>query len=197
MSKMKALLNPIKLLVVVLGIAGGILLYSCNDTNLENNGDPVIYYIRNTDPARSDSLYVGAPLGNLIAVVGANLGGTTKIMVNDHDAALNSTYITDTSILVNVPPDAPIVRNDKMVLTFKNGGTLEYPFKVDISAPIVASMENEWAKEGEEAVIRGNYFFPPLSVKLADGTAVTPSAITQTEIRRSEERRGGKECRCR
>ncbi|MEJ0032094.1 MAG: hypothetical protein WDO15_17720 [Bacteroidota bacterium] len=66
---MKALLNPIKLLVVILGIAGGFLFYSCNDDNLENDGDPVIYYIRNTDPARSDSLYAGAPLGNLIAIV--------------------------------------------------------------------------------------------------------------------------------
>jgi hypothetical protein len=183
MSKMKSLLNPIKLLVVALAVVGGLVLYSCQDHNLENSGEPVIYYIRNTDPARSDSLYVGAPLGNLIAIVGANLGGTTKITFNDQEASLNTTYVTDKSILVNVPPDAPIVRNDKMVLTFNNGGTLEYPFKVDISAPIVASMENEWAKEGEDAAIRGNYFFAPLTVKLADGTEVTPTSITQTEIR--------------
>ena len=179
---MKTLLNPIKLLVVLLSMIGGLVFYSCADSTLENDGNPIIYYIRNTDPARADSLYVGAPLGNLIAIVGDNLDGTTQIMFNDQVADLNTNYITSRSILVSIPPDAPIVRNDKMILTFRNGETLEYPFKVDISAPIVASMENEWAQEGETAVIRGNYFFEPLTVKLADGTAVTPASIGQTEI---------------
>lgn len=166
----------------MLGITAALGLYSCGEDSLENNGDPIVYYIRNTDPAKSDSLYVGAPLGNLIAIVGDNLGETVKIMFNDQEADLNTNYITDKSILVNVPADAPVVRNDLMVFTFRDGSTYEYPFKVDISAPIVASMENEWAKEGETAAIRGNYFFEPLTVKLADGTEVAPTAITQTEI---------------
>jgi hypothetical protein len=182
MAKMKSITKHIKLLLFLLTAASGLVMYSCSEDELENGGEPVIYYIRNTDPDRSDSLYVGAPLGNLIAIVGDNLGGTNKIMFNDQEAALNTTYVTDKSILVNVPPDAPIVRNDKMILHFRNGGTLEYDFKVDISAPLVESMENEWAQEGETAVIRGNYFFEPLTVKLSNGTAVTPSLITQTQI---------------
>ncbi len=177
---MKALLNPIKIFVVLIAVAGA--FYSCQEDELENNGDPIIYYIRNTDPERSDSLYIGAPLGNLIAIIGDNLGGTNKIMFNDQEADLNVNYITDKTILVTVPPDAPITRNDLMILSFKDGSTYEYPFKVDISAPIVASMENEWAKEGETTSIRGNYFFEPLTVKFSDGTEVTPSSIAQTEI---------------
>ncbi len=179
---MKPITKHIKLLVFLLSAASGLFMYSCSEDELENSGEPVIYYIRNTDPERSDSLYVGAPLGNLIAIVGANLGGTSKIMFNDQEAVLNSTYVTDKSILVTVPPDAPIVRTDKMTLTFRNGETLEYDFKVDISAPLVESMENEWAQEGETALIRGNYFFEPLTVKFADGTAITTSSISQTEI---------------
>lgn len=180
---MKSKTKYIRLLAALTILVGGASLYSCNDEALENNGEPVIYYIRNTDPERSDSLYVGAPLGNLIAIVGANLGGTNKIVFNDQEAALNSTYVTDRSILVTVPPDAPKERNDKMILYFRNGGTLEYEFRVDISAPVVQSMENEWALEGQTAVIRGNYFFEPLSVKLSGGVAVTPTSITQTEIK--------------
>ncbi|HMJ68708.1 MAG TPA: glycan-binding surface protein [Cyclobacteriaceae bacterium] len=179
---MKPITKHIKLLVFLLSAASALFMYSCSEENLENNGDPIIYYIRNTDPERSDSLYVGAPLGNLIAIVGDNLGGTNKIMFNDQEAVLNTTYVTDKSILINVPPDAPIVRNDKMILTFRNGETLEYDFKVDISAPLVESMENEWAQEGETALIRGNYFFEPLTVKFADGTTITTSSISQTAI---------------
>jgi len=179
---MKTLLNPIKLLMIAIGVTGVLAMYSCQDDALENNGDPIIYYIRTTDPTKSDSLYTGAPLGNLIAIVGDNLGATTKIMFNDQEADLNTNYITGTSILVTVPPDAPLVRNDLMILTFRDGSTLEYPFEVAISAPIVQAMENEWAKEGETAVIRGNYFFEPLTVKLSDGTEVTPTSIAQMEI---------------
>lgn len=169
--------------MIVLGVTGALAMYSCQEDALENNGDPIIYYIRNTDPARSDSLYIGAPLGNLIAIVGDNLGETVKIMFNDQEADINANYVTNQSILVTVPADAPLVRNDLMTLTFRDGSTLEYPFEVAISAPIVRSMENEWAKEGETAAIRGNYFFEPLTVKLADGTEVTPTSITQTEIK--------------
>src|SRR5690349_21533202 len=133
---MKSKTLYIRLLAALTVLVGGAALYSCQEDSLENNGDPIIYYIRNTDPERSDSLYVGAPLGNLIAIVGANLGGTNKIMFNDQEAALNSTYVTENSILVSVPPDAPKVRNDKMTLYFRNGSTLEYDFRVDISAPI-------------------------------------------------------------
>lgn len=179
---MKAVLNSIKISLLLLGVASAFALYSCQEDDLPNGGEPIIYYVRNTDPAKSDSLYIGAPLGNLIAIVGDNLGGTRKITFNDQDADLNTNYITDKTILVTVPADAPITRNDLMVLTFKDGSTYEYSFKVDISAPIVASMENEWVKEGETALIRGNYFFAPLTVKLADGTEVTPTAVKQTEI---------------
>jgi hypothetical protein len=179
---MKSKITYIRLVAALTVLVSGATMYSCNDETLENGGEPIIYYIRNTDPERSDSLYVGAPLGNLIAIVGANLGGTNKIMFNDQEAVLNTTYVTEEAILVNVPPDAPQVRNDKMTLYFRNGDMLEYDFKVDIAAPLVLSMENEWALEGDVAVIRGNYFFEPLTVKLSDGTAVIPSSITQTEL---------------
>lgn len=181
MSKMKSIAN-IKILVLLLMAASGLVMNSCSEDDLENGGEPIIYYIRNTDPVRSDSLYVGAPLGNLIAIVGANLGATNKIMFNDQEAVLNSTYVTDKTILVSVPPDAPIVRNDKLTLFFRDGSTYEYDFKVDISAPLLDGMENEWAQEGETAVIVGNYFFEPLTVKLADGSEITPTSIEQTSI---------------
>jgi hypothetical protein len=180
--QMKSKKVYIRILAALTVLLVGASMYSCEEENLENNGDPIIYYVRNTDPERSDSLYVGAPLGNLIAIVGANLGGTNKIMFNDQEAALNSTYVTDRSILVSIPPDAPAARNDKMILFFRDGSTLEYEFRVDISAPIVQAMENEWAMEGDVAVIKGNYFFEPLTVKLSDGSVVTPTSITQTEI---------------
>jgi hypothetical protein len=184
MLKMKAIKRYMRLLFIPLVVVGvGLTINACSEDDLENGGEPVIYYIRNTDPVKSDSLYIGAPLGNLIAIVGDNLGATNKIMFNDQEAILNSTYVTDKSILVTIPPDAPQVRNDKMILFFRDGSTLEYEFKVDISAPLVINMENEWAKTGETAVIRGNYFFEPLTLKFSNGAAITPASISQTEIR--------------
>jgi hypothetical protein len=177
--KMKAITKYILLSIIPLMMMG-VMIVSCSD---ESVGDPVIYYIRNTNPAKSDSLYSGANLGGLVAIVGDNLGGTKQIFFNDQEAVINTTYITNKSILVNVPSDAPQVRTDKLTLIFRNGKKLEYNFEVTISEPIVAAMENEWAREGETAVIRGNYFFEPLTVKFSDGTAITTSSISQTEIK--------------
>ena len=56
---------------------------SCNKENLPNGGEPRIKYVRITNPDSSDSLLVGAGQGNLIAIIGENLGGTVEMWFND------------------------------------------------------------------------------------------------------------------
>src|SRR5215218_5922020 len=76
---------------------------ACNKEDLPNNGQPRIQYVRITNPLSSDSLLVGAGQGRLIAIMGENLGGAKSMWFNDQPASLNPTYVTNTSILVNVP----------------------------------------------------------------------------------------------
>ncbi len=156
------------LLFLVAGMA--ILYSSCSkDGSGSSNGTPRISYVRITDPASGDSLLVGAGQGNLIAIVGENLGNTVEIWFNDQKAVLTPTYITDKSVLVTVPTQIPTEITNKLKVVFSNGSTLEHDFKLEVSEPLIGGMVNEYALDGEAATIKGNFFYEPLTVTFAGG----------------------------
>ena len=105
-----------------------------------------------------------------------------EIWFNDQRALLTPTYITKTSILVAVPSQIPLSVNNTMKLVFKNGYELNHDFKVDISEPVVSMMDVEYVKENEVAVIRGNYFYAPLTVTFTGGVDGQVENLTDQEI---------------
>ncbi|WP_025765312.1 glycan-binding surface protein [Dyadobacter tibetensis] len=144
-----------------------VLLGGCSDKDLPNQGEPLIEYIRVSKPESSDSLLIGASQGSLIAIVGQNLQDTREIWFNDQRASLTPTYVSAQSILVRTPSNIPTEINNKMTLVFGNGQRLEHNFKIEISKPVVSAMNSEFVLTGEIATIRGNYFYPPLTVTFA------------------------------
>lgn len=159
-----------KLFYITVLMAAAVCLFSaCSKDDAPNNGIPRIRYVRITDPLSSDSLLVGAFQGNLIAIVGENLQKVTEIWFNDQRAVLTPTYITSTSILVSVPSDIPMEITNTMRLLFSDGFELIHEFEVQISEPLITSMENEYVATGGVAVIRGNYFYPPMTVMFTGG----------------------------
>lgn len=145
-------------------------------------GEPKISYVRVTSPASSDSLLVGAPQGKLIAIIGENLGGAVEMWFNDQQATLNPTFITNSSILVNVPSQIPLVITNKIKIVFSSGKTLLYDFTVQISKPAVNNMVSEFVNDGETAIIRGDYFYQPLTVKFTGGLLGTLVSVSDKEI---------------
>ena len=177
---MKYLYKPILLLTIVLGIMG--IFAACTKDN-NAGGQPVIKYVRVTNPVSSDSLLVGAFQGNLIAIVGENLQNTVEIWFNDQKAVLTPTYITSTSILVSVPNQIPKVINNKLTLVFPDGKILLYDFKVQISEPILKSMDCEYVLTGSEATIRGDFFYAPLTVTFGGGVKGELTSVTDKIIK--------------
>ena len=94
------------------------------DILAEKDGPATISYIRVTDPTIADSLLTGAFMGSLIAIVGDNLGDTKELWFNDQKALLEPNYVTDKTILVNVPTIVPTEVTDKMRLVFSDGSEL-------------------------------------------------------------------------
>jgi len=155
------------LLFVIATIGLATLFASCEKEVSE--GEPVIKYVRVTKPTSSDSLLVGAYQGNLIAIMGENLGGAVEVWFNDQKASLTPTYITNTSILVSVPSEIPKDITNKLKIIFSNGHILLYDFVVQISEPVIQGMANEFTLPGSIATIRGDYFYAPLTVTFAGG----------------------------
>lgn len=168
------------MLLFIPALLTGIFFTSCEDD--EAMGDPAIRYIRVTDPEKSDSLLTSAYMGALIAIMGENLGDVVEVWFNDQEATLTSTYITNTSILVNVPNIPPQEVNDKITLVFRDGSTYQYDFKVEVPAPRVSSILCEYVADGDVAVLIGDFFFEPQVIFPGDVEGEVVS-FTQTEIR--------------
>lgn len=174
---MKAINKIIAILLLVVAIAGG--LTACEK---DEAGTPSIKYVRVTRPESSDSLLIGAGQGKLIAIMGENLAGAQEIWFNDQPASLNPTYITNTTILVNVPSKIPLAIDNKMKIRFDNGYLLEHKFEVQISKPLVSSMVSEYVNEGDVATIRGNYFYKPLTVTFTGGVQGELVSVKDDEL---------------
>lgn len=177
---MKLILKYIMLLIIpaiLIGVSG-----CSKDDDKPNNGTPAVHYIRSTDPALSDSLLVGSFMGSLIAIVGENLGNTKQLWFNDQQATLNPTYITDKTILVNVPSTVPTEVTDKMRFVFGDGSELLYDFKVNVPAPVVSGIKCEYVPDGETAVLYGDFFFEPMKVIFPGEVEAQIVSISKTEV---------------
>lgn len=138
-------------------------LPACNDNPdlfVTTDGLPTVRYVRVPDVLSADSLVTHAFMGSTVALVGTNLTSITELWFNDQKAVLNTSFITDKSLIVTIPTVIPEVVTNKMYMVNKDKDTVIFDFGVDVPAPLVSSMKCEYALEGEEIIIRGNYFLP-------------------------------------
>lgn len=152
-------------------------------------GIPTIDYVRPVDATSKDSLLTGASLNNTICIVGRNLRSVTKINFNDQAAVLNTSYMTDNTIIVTVPKTIPNTVSDKIYFINSKQDTVAYDFKTIVPAPTINSMSNEWAAPGEEVTIKGDYFLDydnsHLTIQVGDNYTVPYEdlKISQNSIR--------------
>jgi hypothetical protein len=90
---------------------------------------------------------------------------------------LNTSYITEHTLVVSVPKNLPQEQTDKIYMYNKAGELATYDFKVLPPAPKVSSMSLEWAQPGESVTIYGSYLFTPLTVEFpgCDPVSITSS----------------------
>lgn len=156
---------------------------SCDDQPDEfepTGGVPTIKYVRTTLPQQADSMLTSAYMESVICIVGNNLKSVHEIWFNDQKASLNTSYITDNTIIVAVPGVIPEDVTNKIYFKTSGGATVDYDFKVLVPGPVVNSMSNEWAKPGEEVTLVGNYFIDDANVPLE---ITMPGNVKVTDIK--------------
>jgi hypothetical protein len=141
-------------------------------------GVPTVYYVRPVAAASADSLLTAAYMGNSICIVGDNLTSVYKLLFNDQAATLNNSYITDHTLLVDVPNEIPGEVSNKMYLINKEGKTVEYDFSVLVPGPSISSMKNEHAPAGSTTVLYGDYFVDDPNVPIQLFVGDKEAAIT-------------------
>lgn len=151
------------------------------------DGQPVVRYVRMTDPAVADSLIDGAYMANTICLVGDNLRSIYELYFNDQKAILNTSLMTDHTVIVDVPKNIPSTVTNKIYMINKSNDTVAYDFKVLVPAPVVSSMSNEFAKPGSVATIYGDYLLDdpnvPLEINFPGNVTVTDFlSISKTAV---------------
>ncbi len=171
----------------------GCLMTACEDQPDKYeiaDGVPTLKYVRSPLPEEADSLLVGAYLGNTVCLVGDNLRSIYELYFNDQKATLNTSYMTDHTILVDIPKNIPEEVTNKIYMVTKSGAKVDFDFSVMVPAPVVNSMSCEYAPAGSEAVLYGDYFVDdpniPLTISMpgditVEGEQIT--SITKTAIK--------------
>ena len=142
------------LFLAVLFIAPQILFTSCSDDKSSGGGVPEILGVRSCDPALADSLFTKASPGQVIAVIGQNLGGVMKVYINDQEVYFNPNMNTDHSVIVNVPTE----KNGFKLTAFNSDlkdeirietshGTCTYAFKINAGYPSLQRIAAKYPRE--------------------------------------------------
>lgn len=168
-------------LVATVAMAGT-LLVSCEDEpdKFEStSGVPTVKYIRclsseihNWDDPK-DKQYTDGQLvteaapRSTLCIIGENLRSVKEVWFNDLQAVLSTSYITDNTLIVNVPKDVPGTVSDKIYFVTTSKDTVDYDFHVAIPKPYVTTMTHEYAQVGDEVTIYGNYYIDDPNVPLA------------------------------
>lgn len=152
-------------LAAVLAIAGAA---SCEKADYPDryrvtDGMPTVYSVRYAD---RDINITQAYMDEVVCILGDNLRSTVELLFNDQPATLNTSYITDHTMLVSVPKLMSKHQTDKLYLITNSQDTVKFDFKVLPPVPKVTSMSNEWAGEGESVTIYGDYLIDDSSVPL-------------------------------
>ena len=183
--KNKKLASIAMLLLAIL--FSGTVFQAC-EKNDSDSGMPVVNYIRITDSIKSDSLVVGALMGNIIVIMGENLQDVNQIWFNDQQASVNTNLVTSNAIIVTVPNVIPgIVTNKMRLITSNKKDTLVVPFNVKVPAPQLDAMLCEYVPTGGTAVIQGNFLIndpsSPLKVIFPGNVEGTVTDVTINQIK--------------
>lgn len=133
------------------------------DNEVSSSGTPKITKLRAVAPAPNDSTLTIAGPGNMVVIMGENFNGTKQIYFNGYPATFNSAIVSNTSIVVMIPPDMPFAKLDQAnlntVKVVTGSGEATFQFPIVPPPPVVTAMSNEYAKPGTKVTIWGNNFF--------------------------------------
>ena len=146
------------------------------------DGVPTVHYVRYAD---RDVFVDQAYMGEVVCFVGENLCSVRELFFNDQKTVLNTSFITENTLIAAVPSQVPKVKTDKVYMVTKGQDTVKVDFKVLMPAPVIKSMSCEFQQPGTDVTIYGNYFAEPMTVTFEDGNGAAVSSfksVSMTEI---------------
>ena len=143
------------------------------------DGIPTVHGVRY---AEKDVLIEQAFMGEVVCIMGDNLCSVRELLFNDQQAVLNTSYMTEHTIIAAVPNNLPKERTDKIYMVTKGQDTVSVDFKVMLPAPQIKAMSCEFQKPGEDVTVYGNYFTEPMTVTFEDGNGAVVTSFKSVSM---------------
>lgn len=131
-----------------------------------------------------DSTTKTGSLNNLYAIVGQHLSTTTQVLFNGASVYFNPALVTDNSIIVQIPLNAPwgaSASNKVTVVT--RYGSVNAPFTILQPAPVITSFTPLAGSAGDTITISGTTLDGVTAVKFDSFTAKIVGQPTSTQIK--------------
>lgn len=133
------------------------------------------------NPMRPDTL---SP-GDRIAIQGRNMNSVGTVYFLGYEASYNPALASEDNLIVSVPGDLPfgelsVAALDSLdaIRVTNNASEASYnEVPVLPPAPVLESMNNEYANPGEEVTVTGSFLYLAESVTLPDGTTIPGEQI--------------------
>ena len=146
------------------------------------DGVPTVQYVRYAD---RDVLIEQAFMGEVVCFVGENLCSVHELFFNDQRAVLNTSFMTENTLVAAVPGNLPKVKTDKVYMITKAQDTVTVDFKVMMPAPVLKAMSCEFQQPGTDVTVYGNYFAEPMTLTFEDGNGAEVTefkSVSMTEV---------------
>ncbi len=143
------------------------------------DGVPTVHYVRYAD---RDVLIEQAYMSEVVCFVGENLCSVRELFFNDQKAVLNTSFITENTLVAAVPGNLPAVKTDKVYMITKGQDTVAVDFKVMLPAPQLKSMSCEFQQPGTDVTVYGNYFVEPMTLTFEDGNGAVVTSFKSVSM---------------
>ena len=143
------------------------------------DGVPTVHYVRYAD---RDVLIEQAYMSEVVCFVGENLCSVRELYFNDQKAVLNTSFITENTLVAAVPGNLPAVKTDKVYMITKGQDTVAVDFRVMLPAPQIKSMSCEFQQPGTDVTVYGNYFVEPMTVTFEDGNGAVVTSFKSVSM---------------
>ena len=151
---MKKIFNITSATLAVMLIAFMQLCFSSCSDDKNSGGTPEITCVRVCDPTKADSTFTKSSQGQIIAIIGQNLGNAVYVYINDQKVYFNPTMNTDHSLIVTVPTEANGFKLTAFNSDLKDEirvetthGTATYEFKILGGYPSISRVQCEYPRQ--------------------------------------------------
>ncbi|GHA47152.1 hypothetical protein GCM10007103_30270 [Salinimicrobium marinum] len=164
----------------------GLLLTACSSDDDVSGGEITVdtIYLQDVDSDVQDREVNFARLGQLLRLEGSGFTGLRRVYINGYETTFNPVYVSDTSMLIQISSDTPIIEAEEDVrntirLVNDNSETI-IEFEIRSSAPSINIVSHTLPQAGEEITVYGSGLIEVSRVVFPGDVEVT-SGITYDE----------------